>query len=231
MVPNSTLQFSSALICCFFYFISLTAQTAQTAHVNLPNTFNLLEDTSSDLLGIANFSVEATPQAVEIFWENPFEADIAGYEIQRSFDGTPFETIKWVELAGDQNYGGAYLQLDESLFINQTVLYRIKSVAKDGRFIFSDVKILDLNESLSVLVLEPSQTFQPNWFTVEKVQLTDDTKVRVYNAAGKQLLTHLFHYDLGSIDLNDLPDGRYFVKILNGEEEVLVKKVIKIDNQ
>lgn len=202
---------------------NITAQTASIAG----EAINFVEEQESEALEFLRFNAASAPDAIELFWENSFETNLLGYEIQRSVDGTDFEKIKWVETIGDEDHGGAYLHLDESPFSNQTVYYRIKSITRDGRYQLSEVKIVDLQYLLSTIEMLPNTTVEPNLLTIEKSMLDSTQPVKVLDSEGKVVLQSAMSEQGIQFDFTALNVGTYFVQVPTIEGELKVERILK----
>ena len=93
------------------------------------------------------------------------ELNINHYEIERSFDGSHFETIK--TLAPLNNIGGnaVYSFVDETAPLNE-IFYRLKAIDVDSHFVFSDVV------KVAAIKGNPIVTVTPNPIKGQRIQLS-----------------------------------------------------------
>src|SRR5690606_30898410 len=110
------------------------------------------------------------------------EEDLADYQIERSVDGSRFETIGTVAAAGANNYGFA-----DTKPVAGKSFYRIKAVDIDGKFMYSPIVVLNgTNQSVIFKVFPvPAR----NKITVQHSTITENANVIIASAEGRVVKT------------------------------------------
>lgn len=100
-----------------------------------------------------SISAFKTKEGVQVLWEVAQEVDVDYYQVESSDDGINFESIGWVgpKKAGQSNQ---YAYLDKSMRLGgQTIYYRVKEVDLDGKFEYSRLVsiVMDQNTVMTIL--------------------------------------------------------------------------------
>jgi PQQ-dependent dehydrogenase (s-GDH family) len=105
-------------------------------------------------LYLTRFNGAFKEKDVKLDWETSNEVNTSHFNIERSSNGSRFETIGTVAADGNRvetaPYG--YTDKDVSLLPVDRLYYRLKSVDKDGKFTFSSVITVRLPQAFDVLV-------------------------------------------------------------------------------
>jgi PQQ-dependent dehydrogenase (s-GDH family) len=105
-------------------------------------------------LYLTRFNGALNEKDVKLNWETSNEINTSHFNIERSTNGSRFETIGTVAADGNRvetaPYG--YTDKDVSLLPIDRLYYRLKSVDKDGKFTFSSVITVRLPQAFDVLV-------------------------------------------------------------------------------
>lgn len=231
-----TLNNTLAYTCLLTILISSPTLFAQQTHAALVSYTSEQEKTTSTNwvaevdapeLDLISFQAEMVENAVELFWETPIEEKIAGYEIQRSINGSEFKRIAWMEAIGGSNRGGAYLHLDQQNFLSEMLYYRVKSMGSDGRFEFSAVQIINVPDTQLNIKLSSSFDVQPNIISLDRRDLDTSKRLVLVNSSG-EVVTYSGVYDRNTqLSLNNMPSGIYFVQIPLLDDEMRIEKVVK----
>lgn len=132
-----------------------------------------------------SFEAVAKENAIQLNWITANESNNQGFEVERSSNLQSFQSIGWVEGAGNQIGEMSYSFSDNTLTPNQRYYYRLRQVDVNGNFNYSEI----LEASLSGGSLVVSACF-PNPATQQTaVKLTSTEAQRVswtlYNTLGK----------------------------------------------
>lgn len=171
-----------------------------------------------------------------IYWSNLTETEIASYLVERSLDGTNFNSIGTV--IPTKNDGGAAAYNFQTPQPESKGFYRIKAVESNGTSFFSSVIVLRQREGPSIPEVESSNlTVYPNPVTSAEFtfQLSNAEKGRyissVVNAEGKQLRQKLIEHAGGNlvrqVDLSGLPAGIYQL-VIRGERRKFSQKILYV---
>ncbi|MEM8526636.1 MAG: hypothetical protein AAGG68_18480 [Bacteroidota bacterium] len=131
----------------FILFSTSAFALAQQQAVPVSHQSDVWLEENENANDAIQFSADALPDAIELFWEVRREEAIVGYELQRSTDGKNFQKVAWIASVGEAEIGGSYLHLDETSFRKEIIQYRIKVVRKDGQYLYSSTQIVDLRLS------------------------------------------------------------------------------------
>lgn len=178
------------------------------------------------ILPVSLTSFEALPQRerIRLEWRTETEKDNAGFEIQRSEDGTAFQTLQFVEGAGTTVEKQEYFFEDKLVKKGQPYFYRLKQVDYSGQFEYSNIVRATLNSTKLILDHIAPNPVSPGSEVLISLHLPleSDVVVTLFDARGIAVRTQ--HQTLGegaqslSLPVNDLPTGVYFVKTeANGE--------------
>lgn len=153
-------------------------------------------------------------------WETENEQNTSHFEIEKSTDGSNFITIQ-NQKSSNSPGRHSYTATDRTPAIGPN-FYRIKQVDADGKFTYSNIASIRIAETGTLTIMpNPANDF----FILSGI--TKATNVSVYNVAG-QLLNQWNNVN-GNQQLNiaNLQQGLYIIKVLqNGKETVhkLVKQ-------
>jgi hypothetical protein len=194
------------------------------------------EVTSSPLpVKLLQFTGISLNDDAKLNWATANETNNKGFFVERSLDGKLFETVKFVDGAGNSNRLINYQMIDKNAFApaNVNVLYyRLKQLDFDGKFNYSSiVKIVKTESKISDNV-----KMYPNPFTneinVSFVSASNQTAtIEILDIQGKLIQTNSVNVfagfnNLAINNLNVLNNGFYFVRLtVNGEKQTF--KLVK----
>ncbi|MDZ4668266.1 MAG: T9SS type A sorting domain-containing protein [bacterium] len=166
-----------------------------------------------------DFNAFASDRGVKLQWSTAQEINNQKFEVQRSFDGTNFESIGSVKGMGNTELKSYYTFMDEELPQSE-VMYRIKQVDFDGKEDYSKTISFDPNQ-----INEPEIHVLSNekmlWFSQsEKVK-----NVNVYGLNGA-LISTFTSVQNGLLSLTHLQDGLYVIELTTDEGKQTLKKVL-----
>lgn len=159
---------------------------------------------------------------VSLHWNVINELNLAGYEVQRSNDGTVFTSIASIRATGS----ASYTYSDITLNSGDLVYYRLKKIDKNNVGSYSEVVkiMLPVNRHISVYP-NPAKDYINvllNRFpsTLLSVSITDATGRLIYN-------TNYFNSNNEiRIPVNYLVNGNYILKATFGNESYSQKIVV-----
>jgi hypothetical protein len=212
----------------------ITAQTnlfyGSTGVVNDPGgwgsgtSFVIVQPLTVLPVKFTNFVVEKDNNNALISWKVQNESNSTKhYEIERSIDGFTFDNIKTLNLLFN-NSENTYNFLDKNLSSTKNmgiIYYRIKQVDIDGKFVYSEIKSIRLDDKAIFVSAFPNPAKE---FTIVRIDAIESGNVlfTLVNADGKQLMTTTMQAQKGSnlkkIDMSEFAKGNYFLKIVIGGE-------------
>jgi hypothetical protein len=177
---------------------------------------------------LTNFSCESGPTGIKLDWSTATESNNKFFTISRSVDGVTFEPIATIPGAGNSSYPIDYTYTDDSPNLNGTYYYRLSQTDFDGHSISFNITSCTVNSSIGNVYPNPSsgKFFVSIDNTVKEVQ--------VYNAIGQVIYDQNLQDNGGSamqIDLSTQPSGIYMLKLLQANQNTLVKKLIVYPNK
>ncbi len=183
----------------------------------------------------ANFSASIYNNGVQLNWVTEYESQNDYFEVQRSFDGTNFNTIGLVLDAEStvNNYTNYRFKDNASILAQKDVIYyRLKQIDKNGSFTYSTTIAVRLKAKEGVKI----QTW-PNPFTQKIVIGFTATNavqavVKLINANGQVVLTQQSQANKGYNNLvitnvSQLTAGTYIAQIIVNNEVIGSQKIIK----
>jgi hypothetical protein len=175
------------------------------------------------------FRGEALDKSNLLTWASSLEENTKVHEIERLLPGeTTWEQIGNTPAAGDSQTEVTYQW--EDAFPLPKCYYRLKTVDLDGSFQYSEIILLEREDTdfqLTRTFPNPTQTtFTSEYYSSKAVELT----WRLVNASGQVIQQGLQALPEGrsylQIDLRNAPAGLYFLLSGSGKEQV-VRKVVK----
>jgi hypothetical protein len=166
---------------------------------------------------ITDFTAVKHSESVLLNWYATRETNFKEYDVERSIDGINFNKIG--EIAG-RNLA-SYAFDDNNLPNSSIVYYRLKMIDIDGKFKYSKIIAVRLNNNFSNALVYPNPTTDALTIKLFEqlesnsiLQVTDVTgrKVKQMNLRSGSISIHL--------DVKTLAEGRYFLKIFNSSQVI-----------
>lgn len=167
------------------------------------------------------FTATLQHQQPVLNWTTASEKDNAWFEVERSFEGGPFEAI------GRVNGNGNSTQPIHYQFIDRTAepgvyYYRLRQVDYNGAYSFSELQALTVVAALEPTLQVTVAAQQVTWF---HSGIDQGVHLEVRCADGR-LLTHMHTSERSGSILLPAP-GLYLVRLVSDDERiVLVQKVM-----
>lgn len=158
-------------------------------------------------------------------WTTANEINVERFDIERSTDGQNFALIGTTKAVGTSKNQEKYAFLDDNASDNTPQYYRLKMVDNDGTFTFSRIITID-NRAKKGLIVATFPNPVANELTLEHPQLVGDVVFSISDVNGKKWLTKTATNSPKTlIDVQDLPNGIYFVECQSKGEKTIVKFV------
>jgi hypothetical protein len=156
-------------------------------------------------------------------WKTSQEKSNSGFEIQKSENGSKFSKIGFIAGKLNSNETQAYEFTDKNN-IPGVQYYRLKQIDLDGKSTYSAIKAIKFENTNTEVVLGPNPA--QKFISISK--LDGINKVDLFDFSGKlvkseQLNSTKNNYNL---EINNLPNGAYFMKIHNNEYHITKKIII-----
>ena len=200
--------------------VSLTTSESGTMTVTSvssfsPFTFGTINSTTNTLpIELISFNLSKTEKNVQLNWATASELNNSGFEIQRSNDDKEWETLGFINGAGNSNNIIHYSYIDESpLMANY---YRLKQIDYDGSFEYSSIKYIDFSGRNNISVF-PNPTAKS--INISGIATDMVLQIFLFDFTGR--LINTYNPNTSKIDMNEYKNGIYYLRIqyLNGEEK------------
>lgn len=169
---------------------------------------------------LAYWDGETIERENHLSWGTLSEYNSKFFIIQRSLDGIEFEDIHLEDAAGNSTELIEYQAIDENPF-DAINYYRLKQIDVDGTTKYSDVKALD-NRMAKEANLFPNPANSLVTITLdEKPKST--AKIVVRNMVGAPVIETFTNGKVQTLNVNELPNGVYFVEITSGDKSFIHK--------
>ncbi len=189
-----------------------------TAHSSLPVTLGRFSAVINDC------------SDVNIDWETKDEDNVDRIEVEKSFDGITFLSAKAVKAKGERKAASIYEVNDETAIQRGKVYYRLKTVDNKGSVAYS--KVLDVNvdcDRKPEMIVYPNPAFGHTTVTFKGMKDVSAIQVGLMNDQGNIVKTlKMDPSGKNMINLETLPNGAYFIKVLD-ENIDLQSKFIKVN--
>lgn len=171
----------------------------------------------------ANYNEDS--KNVLLDWTTISEINNDYFTIEKSIDGENFEVVGIVDGAGNSSELKSYNTLDKNP-ISGTSYYRLKQTDFDGKFEYSDLVPVKIEEVIS------NPTVYPNPITNNGVlefntNSTNVTVVTIYDVSGRIVMNnkHTTNKGINKVQLatSELTNGMYFINIQNGNNKTNLK--------
>src|SRR5690606_32955842 len=182
-------------------------------------------------LTMVSFDAKAvSQQSVLLNWKAVNDLEFAGFEIQRSTNGTTWNTIGYVP-AVVTNSVHAY-QFTDVNALKGKVQYRLHIVHKNGNNRYSDIKSVTIKEAELFVTLTPNPASSKVTITLNAGRGTGLAQVRVVDASGKEMYAGKVQTREGNTDVEipntgNWPTGNYLVIVSTNQFSQTQKLLIK----
>lgn len=169
---------------------------------------------------LTRFAAKAKDNSNLISWITEVEINNDYFEVQRSTDGTNFETIGKVDGNGNASREIAYEFIDETPNTGLNY-YRLKQVDLDGGFELSyTVKVENKSNKVKIY-----PTNIVNIINIE-IEDTESANLTLVNNLGQIFKSTSLNSTFNTIDISELPSGIYYAKV-ESKTQLLVERIVK----
>ena len=164
---------------------------------------------------------------VLLSWETATERNNAGFDVEKSTNGTLFSTIGFVKGAGNSVALNSYNFTDNNVF--NTVYYRLKQMDNNGKTAYSPVVSVQKDKGKFTVNVFPNLITRESELTIDLINASDAARaLSVFDANGRLVFyKNNIHKDVQSLTLPvvDLAKGVYWIEFKSGLETVVSKFV------
>ena len=195
-------------------------------------TNNLFINTPSPLpLKLMNFSATLVKgNNVTCNWQTANEVNTISFEVERSYDGVSFWAIGSLPAKGN-TITAQYQYIDQPANTHSTVYYRLKAIDKDGKYSYSNIVMILLENKLTSLQVAPNP-FKGMLTLNIGTSLAGKSTLSIASINGKVLVQKNLSLTEGNNHLKveetrQLGKGMYLLTIIVGNERksiIIVKE-------
>jgi hypothetical protein len=193
----------------------------------------LVKDNVTGVLPItlSYFTTKLNNNIVTLNWQTSQEINASHFEVEYSVDGKDFEKVTTVAASGNSGIAQKYTTY-HNVALKAKHYYRLKMIDKDGKYTYSQVVVINANntQALSV-ILQGTQVQNQLQFTVTSNKATT-INIAVTNSIGQTiLLPNKKSISAGSNSfsyiINNLSSGVYFLEMVDDSGAKQVVKFLK----
>lgn len=163
-------------------------------------------------------------------WTTASETNNKGFEVQRSFNGTEFSTIDFVN-GTNSSKGGSYRYNDRNVFVQpiSTVYYRLKQVDFNNGYEYAEIISVSTEAFAGSVSVYPNP-FNQNLTLNIDAQSDEALSISIVDLAGRTVFEHAAELNQGNnqLTLNKLEvlrSGVYFLNINTANGRKVMKLV------
>lgn len=173
------------------------------------NLIDYLKSSTSMPLHFISFTASAGGREVLLNWQTGDESNTNVFHIQRSMDGSDFNTIGDVNASGTGSHN--YTFTDNALPATQTLYYRLQETDIDGKSTYSDIVACSLSGSAAISLYPDPATAHITITGIGNYSL-----LKIYNLSGAQLRSYRINGASITIPVTSLAAGVYIAELSNG---------------
>ena len=151
-------------------------------------------------------------------WKTETEINTAGFDVERSVDGSIYKKIDYIKTRGNSNNGFNYSLTDNEATEQQSLVlyYRLKIIDKDGSFKYSNIITINLPATKASITIAPNPVI--NNLTGSIISpITGNVTLRIFDNAGRLILQTTAFVKKGvnnfTQNINKLAGGAYYLDI------------------
>ena len=167
---------------------------------------------------LLDFNIKMINNNAYLNWITSSELNNNYFEIEKSKDATNFKTIGKVLGAGNSSINLSYSYIDKYPFIGESY-YRLKQTDFDGNFSYSNIlSVNNKNKNSSIIIYNK----------ILEIKIPDEEfKLQIYNTTGELIISKFYNNSYAKLDLSNLKNGIYFVKIYSNISTYSQKIILK----
>ncbi|MDI1233075.1 MAG: T9SS type A sorting domain-containing protein [bacterium] len=194
-----------------------TSATLEAVNTFSPFTFGSLGGLNPLPVSLINFTAipNQSTKTVDLNWQTASEENNKYFEVMYSTDLVNWKTIGVLNSKGSSDQLNSYFMIHNKT--NAINYYKLKQVDNDGKYAFSDIKVVKFNEGNNNVVVYPNPSAG-----IVTIQNATDANYQVIDITGKVIMNGTFN---NSIQLSNLPKGLFVIRV-ESEEGVHTEKII-----
>lgn len=167
------------------------------------------------------FSGKSADGVTTLAWTTSTESKNLGFTVERSLDGTKFDSLAFVRTQGDE--GGKYAYVDQYA-LNGTSFYRLKVLAITGQSTYSNIVAIEAHGQNKALIFPNPVSDVLN---LQTNYTPHNALLRIFDLSGRAVLEKVINGSGNhSIPVN-LPSGMYSAILIENGKISLKESFIK----
>ena len=147
---------------------------------------------------------------VVLDWATSQEINNDHFVVERSKDGSNFQSINIIRGAGNSNAKQEYSYTDDVIDNAEKVYYRLQQVDIDGKHTYSKIVVVNIWQSKNAINVYPNPV--QDHFTIKLPAGITQATVILYNNNGAALITQKIN-TAKQFDVRHLPNGVYYISV------------------
>ncbi len=172
-------------------------------------------------IALVSFYGNIENKSIKLNWQTSEEKQASHFEIEKSNDSRNWQILTTKNANG---LASNYEVLDEKPFFGNNY-YRLKMIDKDGKYKYSEIKQFFWKDAKVLYTIYPNPV-KNKLFIKEINGLENNEKIQIVNISGKLILNTTAKALKAGIDINNLPNGNYFIKITNNKNNELIPFIV-----
>ncbi|MDE1190637.1 MAG: T9SS type A sorting domain-containing protein [Arachidicoccus sp.] len=160
-------------------------------------------------LHLLSFIAQINRDKITLLWKTENEINTSHFDIERSADGTSFESIG--NVSASNTAGGHSYNFDDSHPLNGISYYRLNEVDIDGKSILSQIVQVNTITQTNGITISPNPA--RNIITIRNLKTEDITSLRVITLNGNEVMRFSPISTL-QYDVSRLSAGIYYLRII-----------------
>lgn len=177
-------------------------------------------------VSLVDFQAILVNQSVVLNWETAQEKNNKGFYIERSENGKQWQVLGFVKSkadAGNSNSSTLYSFTDNAA-ISGTNFYRLKQIDIDGKFDYSEMRMINIAATSTGVQLYPN----PAKDAVTIAGLTAGKSIDIYNSIGQLVKSVMVNQSLVSLATADWAAGYYYIHTTDNTGKISVQKLVVV---
>ncbi len=213
---------STSLNSSYYYFAKITQVDGDIVWTSPIWIFRNSLTLPVDLL---NFTAAQSKQQVQVKWTTAQEINNDRFEVERSIDGSRYETIAVVASRDHNSQTPTSYFFDDRLPKAGMNFYRLRQIDLDGRASYSNIVAVNFENEFVKLRISPNPA--TNNIIVSYPLPAPDIFCKIYNSEGREVMQLARIAATNNIDISRLPAGMYFVVLARPDERLAEGNFIK----
>ena len=175
-------------------------------------------------LSWGNFTAQKIGNTSFLKWSTLQEINTVKFIIERSKDGIHFSQIGTLNASGNTS-GVTFYNLSDGAPLSGNDYYRISEIDRDGKILYSEVKMLSFDFPPSTVIISPNPA--KDYLNVSIAGNKQTLHLALLNSVGQTVYTAIMKGEYNSIPVDATPSGVYYLKISGGDISTVQKIVIE----